>query len=123
MTSSPIITFDDLNDHSSIRLLYVPAGNEHPANMTRVPIAAWIETAKRSQTGFDDLEYWQAELEKLGIGPDTLTVVVDDGSMTEARGSGSSCSISAFLLPFLMVGCQSLNRFRRRLIRLAKGLS
>lgn len=84
MTYSPIIKIDDLNDHSPVRLLYVPAGNEHPANMTLVPIAAWIETAKRSQTGFDDLEYWQAELEKLGIGPDALTVVVDDGSMTEA---------------------------------------
>lgn len=84
MKNSPIIMSDDLNDHSPVRLLYVPAGNEHPANMTLVPIAAWIETAKRSQTGFDDLEYWQAELEKLGIGSDALTVVVDDGSMTEA---------------------------------------
>lgn len=84
MTNSPIIMSNDLNNHSPVRLLYVPAGDEHPVNMTRVPIAAWIKTAKRSQTGFDDLEYWQAELEKLGIGPDTLTVVVDDGSMTEA---------------------------------------
>lgn len=84
MPNSPIIMLDDLNDHSPIRLLYVPAGDEHPENMTLVPIAAWIETAKRSQTGFADLEYWQAELEKLGIGSDALTVVVDDGSMTEA---------------------------------------
>lgn len=84
MTNSPIIMMNDLNDHSLVRLLYVPAGDEHPADMTLVPIAAWIETAKRSQTGFDDLEYWQAELETLGIGLDALTVVVDDGSMTEA---------------------------------------
>lgn len=84
MTNSPIIMSNDLNDHSPVRLLYVPTGIEHPADMTRVPIAAWIETAKRSLSGFDDLKYWQDELEKLGIGPDTLTVVVDDGSMTEA---------------------------------------
>lgn len=84
MTSSPIITKEDLDARRPIRLLYVPAGDARPARMTLVPITSWIETAKRSQTGFDDLQCWQSELEKLGIGPDALTVVVDDGSMTEA---------------------------------------
>lgn len=84
MSNSQIILSNDFNNYSPVRLLYVSATDEHPASMTSVPIAAWIKTAMRNQTGFDDLEYWQAELEKLGIGPDSLTVVVDDGRMTEA---------------------------------------
>lgn len=84
MTHTPIVTHDQLATLSPFRLLYVPTADEVPADITVVPISEWIETAKRSETGFDDLQYWQGELGKLGIGQDALTVVVDDGGMTEA---------------------------------------
>jgi thiosulfate/3-mercaptopyruvate sulfurtransferase len=32
----------------------------------------------------DDTKYWQKEFSRLGLGPDALTVVADDGRMTEA---------------------------------------
>lgn len=43
-----------------------------------------ISRAKESQTGLDDLPFWQSGLEKLGVAADAMTVVVDDGRMTEA---------------------------------------
>jgi len=84
MNHSPIVTLAQLGSLSPIRLLYVPAADERPAHMTLVPITDWIEAAKRSQTGFDDLKYWQGEIGKLGVGQDALTVVVDNGGLTEA---------------------------------------
>lgn len=84
MTQSPIITQDQLHDLGPLRLLYVPVGPDRPVDMTLVPIADWIATAKQSQSGFDDLDYWQQEIGKLGIGHDAVSVVLDDGSMTEA---------------------------------------
>src|SRR5690606_36728100 len=48
------------------------------------PIEEWISRAKQSQSGFDDLAFWQSEIEKLGVRQDALTVVMDDGRMTEA---------------------------------------
>lgn len=84
MSISPIVTAADIGGLGPIRLLYVPAGDERPAGLTCVPIADWIAHAKQSASGFDDLPYWQAALERLGVGSDATTVVVDDGGMTEA---------------------------------------
>lgn len=84
MTTSPIITQDQLAHLGPIRLLYAPSADERPIGMITTPTAEWVAAAKRSATGFDDTAHWQAEIGKLGIGADALTVVLDDGGMTEA---------------------------------------
>lgn len=84
MDHAPLISTLDLPTLIPLRLLYVPAGDERPDGLTCVPIEAWIDVAKRSQTGFDDLVFWSREIEALGVGPDAVTVVLDDGRMTEA---------------------------------------
>ncbi|MGR3409327.1 MAG: sulfurtransferase [Paracoccus sp. (in: a-proteobacteria)] len=52
--------------------------------MAVVPIGDWLAIAKLSDTGFDDVAYWQDQIAQLGLSQDALTVVVDNGSMTEA---------------------------------------
>lgn len=84
LPQTPLISAEELAQLGPIRMLYVPAGDENPPGMTRVPIENWISRAKQSRSGFDDLGFWQDEIRKLGIGPDALSVVVDDGRMTEA---------------------------------------
>lgn len=84
MDHAPLISASELQMLSPFRLLYVPGGGERPDGLTSVPIDDWIETAKRSETGFDDLAFWNREFQALGVGPDAMTVVLDDGRMTEA---------------------------------------
>lgn len=84
MTHSPIVTADDLAGIGPVRLIYVPGASEKPDGMISVPIDRWIEEAKRTASGLDDLPFWQRELDALGIGTDALNVVLDDGRMTEA---------------------------------------
>lgn len=84
MTKSPIVTASQLADLKPLRLLYVPTLEEHPTNMAVVPIRDWIATAKQSDTGFDDIAYWQDQIAQLGLTQDALTVVLDEGGMTEA---------------------------------------
>lgn len=84
MTIPPIITVLQLPDLGPLRLLYVPTSDERPDSLTVVPIREWIATAKQSETGFDDTAYWQDQIARLGLGRDALTVVLDDGGMTEA---------------------------------------
>lgn len=84
MVHTPLISANELQMLAPLRLLYVPGSGERPEGLTSVPINDWIETAKRSQTGFDDLSFWHREVQALGVGPDAMTVVVDDGRMTEA---------------------------------------
>lgn len=84
MPSTSLVTFSDIGALGPVRLLYVPAGNERPDGLTCVQIDDWIERAKQSRSGFDDVAFWKAELEALGIGPDAVSVVLDDGRMTEA---------------------------------------
>lgn len=81
---TPVVLAEELGQLGPIRILYVPAGDERPLDLTTVPIVDWISRAKQSQSGLDDLAFWQGQLEKLGVGPDALTVVLDDGRMTEA---------------------------------------
>jgi thiosulfate/3-mercaptopyruvate sulfurtransferase len=81
---NPVVSAEDLDHLGPVRILYVPAGDERPSGLTTVPIEDWISRAKESRSGFDDLDFWQHEIEKLGVGPDALTVVLDDGRMTEA---------------------------------------
>ena len=84
MSNSPIVTAPQLADLGPLRLLYVPTAEERPAGMAVVPIHDWIATAKQSDTGLDDVAYWQDQIGRLGLTQDALTVVLDDGSMTEA---------------------------------------
>lgn len=84
MPSTSLVNFPDLAALGPMRLLYVPAADERPAGLTCVPIGEWIERAKQSRSGFDDVPFWKAQLEALGVGPDGLSVVLDDGRMTEA---------------------------------------
>ena len=83
-SNSPVISTRELDQLGTVRMLYVPAGDEAPQGLTRVPIDAWRARAKDSQSELDELDFWQAAFEQLGIGPDAVTVVVDDDRMTEA---------------------------------------
>lgn len=84
MNIPPLATAADLATLGPLRLVYVPTGNEQPDGMIRVPINDWIERAKETQSGLDDLACWQREINALGVGPDAVSVVLDDGHMTEA---------------------------------------
>lgn len=84
MHSTPLLTAADLATLGPIRLIYVPAADERPEGLLSVPIEDWIDHAKRSQSGLDDLSFWHRELEALGVGPDAVSVILDDGRMTEA---------------------------------------
>lgn len=84
MHITPLVNAADLAALGPLRLIYVPAVDERPDGMLSVPIEDWIETAKRSRSGLDDLAYWHRELEALGVGADAVSVVLDDGRMTEA---------------------------------------
>ena len=84
MSNSPIVAAAQLADLGPLRLLYVPTAEERPAGMAVVPIHDWIATAKQSDTGFDDVAYWQDQIGQLGLTQDALTVVLDNGGMTEA---------------------------------------
>lgn len=81
---TPVVASEELGQLGPVRILYVPAGGERPSGLTTVPIEDWISRAKQSRSGLDDLAFWQGEIEKLGVGQDALTVVLDDGRMTEA---------------------------------------
>lgn len=84
MTHKPLVEREDLASCGPIRLLFVPAGVGGPTELRRVPIEAWISHAKQSRSGLDDITYWQDAIGELGLGPNALTVVLDDGRMTEA---------------------------------------
>jgi thiosulfate/3-mercaptopyruvate sulfurtransferase len=81
---TPLVTADQLGALGPIRLVHVPSGGHAPQGVIPVPIEDWIAAARRSASGFDDLAYWQAALEALGVGLDAVSVVIDDGRMTEA---------------------------------------
>ncbi len=81
---SPLLSAAQVESLGPVRLLHVPGGDESPAKATVVPIKDWVARAMESRSGFDDLAFWQAELAKLGVGPDAPAVVADDGRMTEA---------------------------------------
>lgn len=84
MSNSPLVTTDQLLALGPVRLIYVPMAEERPEGMICVPIERWIEEAKQTTSGLDDLHFWQHEIDALGVGPDALTIVLDDGRMTEA---------------------------------------
>jgi thiosulfate/3-mercaptopyruvate sulfurtransferase len=50
----------------------------------RVPIERWEAAAREPTTSLANVSFWEAEIGALGVGNDMLTVVYDDGRMTEA---------------------------------------
>lgn len=84
MNIPPLVTAADIATLGPLRLVYVPTGNEQPEGMICVPINDWIERAKETQSGLDDLVFWQREIDALGVGSHAVSVVLDDGRMTEA---------------------------------------
>jgi thiosulfate/3-mercaptopyruvate sulfurtransferase len=84
MPLSPVVNAKELAGLGPVRLIYIPAAGEEPEGMICVPIDRWIEEAKRTLTGLDDIAFWQREIDTLGVGPDAVSVVLDDGRMTEA---------------------------------------
>jgi thiosulfate/3-mercaptopyruvate sulfurtransferase len=84
MDKGPLVETNDLTELGAIRLLYVPAAEEVVEGLRTVPIGDWVRHALNSRSGLDDTAYWGAAFRRLGLGPDALTVVVDDGRMTEA---------------------------------------
>jgi len=84
MPLSPVVNAIDLAELGPVRLIYIPAAGEQSEGMICVPIDRWIEEAKRTLTGLDDIAFWQREIDALGVGPDAVNVVFDDGRMTEA---------------------------------------
>ncbi|TVR11060.1 MAG: rhodanese family protein [Salinarimonadaceae bacterium] len=81
---TPVVSAADLDDLGPVRMLYVPAGHETPPGLMTIPLEEWVSRAKKTRTGLDDLAFWRSEIQKLGVGPDALSVVVDDGRMIEA---------------------------------------
>lgn len=81
---TPVLSSAELGQLGPIRMLYVPAGDERTLDLTTVPIEDWISRVKESQSGVDDLAFLQRELDARGLGLEALTVILDDGRMTEA---------------------------------------
>jgi thiosulfate/3-mercaptopyruvate sulfurtransferase len=81
---NPLFSVTDLANRPAVRLLVVSDWADLPAGLVRVPIAGWIAHARTTETGLDDRAFWHRERAASGIGPDVPTVVVDDGTMTEA---------------------------------------
>jgi thiosulfate/3-mercaptopyruvate sulfurtransferase len=56
----------------------------HASGAVRVPVDAWEAAAKANETSLNNMAHWEAAISALGVDNDTLTVVYDDGRMTEA---------------------------------------
>jgi thiosulfate/3-mercaptopyruvate sulfurtransferase len=81
---TPLLSLADLAGLAAVRLLVVSDRADLPVGLVRVPIADWIAHARTTATGLDDTAFWHREFGRLGVGPDVPTVVLDDGTMTEA---------------------------------------
>jgi len=117
MQTRPLLDATDLASPGPLRLVYVPAADERPEGMIRVPIEAWIERAKQSRSGFDDLAFWEREIRALGVGPDALSVVLDDGRMTEAARVWFVLQYFGLPVAVLNGGLAALDRIPRQVPR------
>ncbi|MER9182125.1 rhodanese-like domain-containing protein [Mesorhizobium sp. M0159] len=88
MPNDPVIEVATLHQFSNVLLLDVREAEafekDHAAGAVRVPIEAWVEAAKRSETSFASTAFWERQIGELGVCAITTAVVVDDGRMTEA---------------------------------------
>lgn len=58
--------------------------SDRVADSVRVPVEAWVEAAKSADFSFDNLDYWQGQIDMLGLSSQDTAVIYDDGRMTEA---------------------------------------
>ncbi|MEH2469158.1 thiosulfate/3-mercaptopyruvate sulfurtransferase [Nitrobacteraceae bacterium AZCC 2161] len=88
MTNDPVIEPADLATVGKAKLLDVRDAATfavgHAPTAVRVPIEQWEAAAKADATSLDNATYWQDAIGTLGIGNDDLSVIYDDGRMTEA---------------------------------------
>jgi thiosulfate/3-mercaptopyruvate sulfurtransferase len=84
LPQTPVISVTDLDGLGAVRILHVTDADDVAHGLTRVPVADWIAHAKQTLSGLDDLGFWHDQITHLGIGPDALTVIADDGGMLEA---------------------------------------
>lgn len=87
MTNHPVLEATELAQHG--RFIYLDARSReeydagHSEGAVHVP-AAWTAMPKNPDTALDQVEHWEAELRKLGVRDDVLSVVYDNGKMIDA---------------------------------------
>lgn len=88
MPNDPIVEVAALGTLGPVRYLDVrdaasfAAGSAPGAH--NVAADSWDAAAKSGAVGFSDLAHWQGVMDGLGLGPDTLAVIFDNGGMTNA---------------------------------------
>ncbi|TVP97535.1 MAG: rhodanese family protein [Roseinatronobacter sp.] len=86
MTSDPVIA--PHAQSQPLRLLDVRDADSfaagHASGAVRVPIESWVAAARTRESGLENTAYWAAALNALGIGPDGVAGIYDDGRMIEA---------------------------------------
>ncbi|MEH2470987.1 thiosulfate/3-mercaptopyruvate sulfurtransferase [Nitrobacteraceae bacterium AZCC 2161] len=87
MTNDPVIEPADLATVGKAKLLDVRDAATfavgHAPTAVRVPIEQWEAAAKADATSLDNATYWQDAIGALGVGNDDLSIIYDDGRMTE----------------------------------------
>lgn len=87
MSNDPIVELAELQELGSVRALDARGigafEQGHAGRAVRVPIEVW-EPKARSTGAFDDIGFWQEEIENLRIGPALPALIYDDGRMIEA---------------------------------------
>ncbi len=88
MPTDPVIEPAELAAIGAYRFLDVRESaafsTAHASGAVHVPVDAWEAAAKADETSLDNVAYWEAAIAALGVDNGTLTVVYDDGRMTEA---------------------------------------
>ena len=86
MTSDPVID-PEIASHP-LRLLDVRDADSfaagHAPGAVRVPIEDWVSAARTPEGGLENTTHWADALTPLGIGPDGVAGIYDDGRMVEA---------------------------------------
>ena len=84
----PVVEATDIPQIVSPRLLDAREpgifDSDHVEGSVRVPVEAWVEAAKSADFSFDNLHYWQDQIDMLGLSNKDTAVIYDDGRMTEA---------------------------------------
>jgi thiosulfate/3-mercaptopyruvate sulfurtransferase len=88
MPQDPVIEIKDVGGLSNVMLLDVrdkaAFDADHADGAVRVPVEAWVEAARNSETSFADVGFWQQQISHLGVGAKTSAIIFDDGRLTEA---------------------------------------
>ena len=86
MISDPVIEPQMLCQ--AVRLLDVRDADNfaagHAPGAVRVPIEDWVAAARTREAGLENTAHWTAALIAMGIGPEGVAGLYDDGRMTEA---------------------------------------